>query len=152
MYKWILLAHAIGGATLFGAHVYMEGLMASAGRSGDRVQYMTTMLGASNTAGRIMGPASIITLIFGGWLVIETSYDWEEIFVTIGLVVVVAAFAISLFLMAPRLKEVEAIVEENGLTDDAAVAKMKGIGTLVHVMTLLVAVAFVVMIIKPGIL
>jgi uncharacterized membrane protein len=152
MYKWILLAHAIGGATLFGAHVYMEALMASAGRVDDRAKYMTTMLQATNSAGRVLGPASLITLVFGIWLVIDTAYDWEEIFVSIGLVVVVAAFAISVFLLSPRLREVEAVVEENGIGDDTAFAKMRGIGNLVHVLTLLVAVAFVVMIIKPGIL
>ena len=152
MYKWILLAHAIGGATLFGGHVYMEGLMASAGRAADRGSYMTTMLRLSTTAGRVMGPAAVITFVFGIWLVLDGSYAFEDIFVAIGMVVVVAAFAISVFLMRPRMDEIEAIVEENGLEDDVAASKMKGMGTLVHVQTLLVAVAFVVMIIKPGIL
>ena len=152
MYKWILLAHAIGGATLFGGHVYMESLMASAGRAADRSAYMTTMLRLSTTAGRVMGPAAVITLVFGVWLVLDTVYDFEDLFVAIGMVVVVAAFAISIFLMNPRMKEIEAIVEENGLEDEVAVSKMRGMGTLVHVQTLLVAVAFVVMIIKPGIL
>ncbi|MBW2472195.1 MAG: DUF2269 family protein [Deltaproteobacteria bacterium] len=151
MYRWILLFHAIGGATLFGAHVYMESLMASAGRERDRSVYMTTMLGMSKTAGRILGPASIVTLAFGVWLVIDTAWDWEELFVTIGLVVIVAAFAISVFLISPRLKEIEATVDDAGLDDAGAVASMKSLGNLVHVQTALVALAFVVMILKPGV-
>ena len=151
MYRWILLFHAIGGATLFGAHVYMESLMASAGREQDRSVYMTAMLRMSRTAGRVMGPASAVTLIFGVWLVIDTAWDWEELFVTVGLVVIVAAFAISTFLMSPRLKEIEATIDENGLDDAGAVASMKSLGNLAHVQTALIAVAFAVMILKPGV-
>lgn len=151
MYKWILLAHAIGGATLFGAHVYLESLMAGASRAGSAA-YMTTMVPAAKSAGRVMGPASVITIVFGIWLVIETTYGFEDIFVGIGLLAVVAAFAISMFLLDPRLKEIEAIVEESGVEDESAVEKMKSVGGLIHVLTVIVAIAFVAMIIKPGIL
>jgi uncharacterized membrane protein len=150
MYRWILLAHAIGGATLFGAHVYLESLMAGARKDGTSV-YMRTMLRASNTAGRVMGPAAIITLVFGVWLVFDTVYGFEEVFVTIGMVAVVAAFAISVFLMRPRIEEIEAIVEENGIEDETAMRKMQGFTGLVHAQTLIVAIAFIAMIIKPGI-
>ncbi len=150
MYRWILLAHAIGGATLFGAHVYLESLMAGARRDGTSA-YMRTMIRASNTAGRVMGPAAIVTLVFGIWLVFETVYGFEEVFVSIGFVAVAGAFAISMFLMRPRLEEIEAIVEENGIEDETAVHKMQGFTGLIHAQTLIVAIAFVAMIIKPGI-
>ena len=151
MYEWILLFHAIGGATLFGAHVYMESLMASAGREQDRSVYMTSMLRVSKTAGRVMGPASAITLIFGVWLVLDSAfYEFEQLFVAIGLAVIVAAFAISMFLMTPRLRDIEATVDESGLDDSGAVASMRSLGNLAHVQTALVALAFVVMILKPG--
>lgn len=151
MYKWILLGHAIGGATLFGAHVYMEGLMASAGRAGDDSVYMSVMTRMASTADRVMGPASLITLVFGIWLVIDTSYEFGDIFVSIGFAIIIAAFAVSMFLMRPRFNEVQEAVEENGPTDPGAMASMKSLGNLAHVQTLLVAIAFVVMILKPGI-
>ncbi len=151
MYEWILLGHAVGGATLFGAHVYMESLMASAGREQDRSLYMAGMLRVSKTAGRLMGPASGITLFFGIWLVLDSAfYEFEQLFVTIGLVVIVAAFAIGTFLMSPRLKEIEETVSENGLDDAGAVASMRSLGNLGHIQTALIALAFVVMILKPG--
>ena len=152
MYDWILLGHAIGGATLFGAHVYMEALMASAGREQDQSQYMTAMLRASKTAGRVMGPASGITLLFGVWLVLDSAfYEFEQLFVAIGLAVIIAAFAISMFLMSPRLKDIEATIDESGLDDSEAVTSMRSLGNLAHAQTALVALAFVVMILKPGV-
>lgn len=150
MYRWILLAHAVGGATLFGAHVYLESLMAGARRDGTS-SYMRTMIRASGTAGRVMGPAALITFVFGIWLVVDTVYRFEDLFVAIGMVAVVGAFAISTFLMRPRLEEIEAIVEENGIEDDTAVSKMQGFTGLVHAQTLIVAIAFATMILKPGI-
>jgi hypothetical protein len=103
----------------------------------------------SKTAGRIMGPAAIVTLVFGVWLVLDGPWEFEEVFVTIGFVAIIAAFTVSLFLMNPKLKDIEEAVEENGLTDEGALATMKSLGNLVHVQTLLVAVAFAVMILKP---
>ncbi len=153
MYKWLLLAHVFGGATLFGAHVYMEGLMASAGKSGDDSVYMTMMLRMAKTADRLMGPASLITLVFGVWLVIDSgAWELNDLFVTIGFSVIIAAFAVSMFLIRPRSKDIDAAVAENGLTDATAVATMKSVSNLVHVETLLVAIGLVVMVLKPGIL
>ena len=149
VYEWILLAHLIGAATLFGGHVYLEALMASAGREKDRSVYMSTMLRASKTSARIMGPASIITLIFGVWLVFDVRWEFEELFVAVGFVVIIAAITVSLFLMNPKMKEIDEAVEENGLTDEGALATMKSLGNLAHVQTLLIAVAFIVMVFKP---
>jgi len=150
VYKWILLGHAIGGATLFGASIYMESLMAGASRTTDPSSYMLAMLRLSKAASRVMGPASIITFIFGIWVVVETAYEFSDLFVTIGMSVIIIAFSISMFLMNPREKEINALIIENGMDDESAVAKMRSLGNLAHVQTLLVTIAFVVMILKPG--
>ncbi len=123
MYKWILLGHAIGGATLFGASIYMESLMAGASRTTDPSSYMLVMLRLSKAANRLMGPASIITFIFGIWVVVETAYEFSDLFVTIGMSVIILAFAISMFLMSPREKEINALIIENGMDDESAVAE-----------------------------
>lgn len=151
VYKWILLAHAIGGATLFGAHVYLESLMATAARTKEPGGYMLIMLKSSTAANRVMGVASVVTLVFGIWLVIDTSYEWGDLFVTIGLSAIILGFAIAQFLMTPRLAEINEMIEVSGPTDSAAIDKMKSLGTLIHVQSLIVAVAFVFMIVKPGI-
>jgi uncharacterized membrane protein len=151
MYKWLLLAHAIGGATLFGGHVYLESLTAAASKAVDDVGYMTVMMKASNAAERVMTAASIVTLVFGVWLVFDRpQYGFEDLFITIGFAAIIIAFAVSMFLMGPRFKEIKELVDENGYGDEAALTKMKSFATFIHVQTLIVAVAFVVMIVKPG--
>jgi uncharacterized membrane protein len=152
MYKWILLGHAIGGGTLFGTHVYLEGLMAQANRSPDTSTYMAVMTRAATAADRLLGVASIVTVVFGIWLVVETAYDWGDLFVTIGMSLWLLAFAIALFLLNPRMREIKAAIAEEGPTSDAAVGGMKSLVTMIHAQSLIIAVAFVVMVIKPGIL
>jgi hypothetical protein len=151
MYKWILLAHVMGGAMLFGGHVYIESLTAAAGRAKDDVAYMTVMMRAGEAANRVLGVASVLTIVFGVWLVLESAaFEFEDLFISIGLLAIVVAFAVSIFLMGPRFKAITALVEENGFGDGAAVAKMKSFVSLIHVQTLVVALAFVVMVLKPG--
>jgi hypothetical protein len=52
--------------------------------------------------------------------------------------------------MSPRLAEVKELIEEHGATDDSAIAKMKSYGNLVHVESLIIGIAFVLMVLKPG--
>lgn len=150
MYKWILLGHAIGAAIWFGGSVYIEGLMASASRTKDESTYMTTILRVINTNTRIFTGAGIITVLFGIWLVIDGGSEFEDLFVSLGFVLAIAAITLGLFLFKPRGEEIETLVEENGLTDSAALDKAKSLMTMGHVQTLLIAIAFIVMILQPG--
>jgi len=151
MVKWILLAHVLGGATWFGAHVYIEGLMASAARTRDPETIMTVGLKVTKTNDRVLGGAGLVTLVFGIWLVFESVYDFEMIFITIGFAVAVIGLAMGIFIFKPKGVELEELVAERGLTDPEAMAKMKSLGNLGHVMTLLVATAMILMVLKPGV-
>lgn len=150
MVKWILLAHVLGGSTWFGASVYVEGLMASAARTKDPETIMTVGLKVAKTNQRVLSAAGFVTLIFGVWLVLESVYDFETLFVTVGFVVSIVGLAMGFFLFKPKGEEVEAIVAERGLTDPEAMAKMKSLGNLGHVMTLLVSITMIMMVLKTG--
>jgi uncharacterized membrane protein len=151
MTEWILLAHVLGASTWFGAQVYIEALMASAARTKDPETIMTIGLKVARTSQRLLGAAGLITLIFGTWLVFESIYDFEMIFITIGFAVAIIGLAVGVFLFKPKGEEIEEIVAERGLTDPEAMAKMKSLGNLGHVMTLLISIAMIVMVLKPGI-
>lgn len=148
--EWILLAHVLGGATWFGGQVYVEGLTASAARTRDPETIMQVGLRAAKTNQRVLGVAGIITLVFGTWLVFESVYSFETLFVTVGFAVSIIGIALSRFIFKPRGDEIEAIVAERGLTDPEAMAKMKRLGNIGHVMTLLLAIAMILMVLKPG--
>ena len=150
MTEWILLAHILGASTWFGAQVYIEALMASAARTKDPETIMTVGLKVIRTNQRLLGAAGLITLIFGTWLVIESQYDFEMLFITIGFAVAIIGLALGVFLFKPKGEEIEEIVAERGPTDPEAMTKMKSLGNLGHVMTLLISIAMIVMVLKPG--
>lgn len=150
MVKWILLAHVLGASTWFGAQVYAEGLMASAARTKDPQTIMTVGLKVAGTNRRLLPVAGFITLIFGTWLVFESVYEFEMLFVTVGFAVATIGLALGYFLFKPKGEEVDEIVAERGLTDPEAMAKMKTLGNLGHVMTLLLSIAMIMMVFKTG--
>ena len=89
MYKWLLLGHVVGGAMLFGGHVYVESLAAAAGRAKDDIGYMTVMMRGGEAANRVMGVASVLTIVFGVWLVLDSAaFEFEDLFISIGLLAV----------------------------------------------------------------
>ena len=151
MVKWILLAHVIGGSTWFGAQVYIEALMASAARTKDPETIMTVGLKVAATNRRVLGVAGLVTLVFGTWLVFESVYDFETLFVTVGFAVAIIGLAMGFFLFKPKGEEIEEIVAERGLIDPEAMAKMKSLGNLGHVMTLLISIAMIMMVLKTGV-
>jgi uncharacterized membrane protein len=150
MVKWILLAHILGGSLWFGASVYIEALMAAAARTKDPETIMTVGLKVAKTNQRVMGVAGLVTLVFGTWLVFKSVYEFEMLFVSVGFAVAIIGLALGFFLFKPRGEEVEEIVAERGITDPEAMAKMKSLGNVGHVMTLLVSIAMILMVLKPG--
>lgn len=150
MAKWILLAHLLGASTWFGGTVYVEGLMAGAKRTKDPETIMMVGLKVAKTNQRVLVWAGYVTLIFGVWMVFISVYEFEMLFITIGLSVAIIGLALGQFLSKPKVAEVEEIVAERGLADPEAITKMKVVGTLGHVMTLLLAIAMIVMVLQPG--
>jgi uncharacterized membrane protein len=152
MYLWVLLGHIVGAALLFGGSVYIEALTAAAGKSGSDEEYVSTMMKVTRAADRVMGPATVLTIIFGVWLLFvdQSPYDIGDMFVGVGITVVVIALGISFFWMGPKAKVAFAAVEKSGPSDPVAVANMKSVAKINHIMTLLVAIALVFMVLKPG--
>ncbi|MEN8112808.1 MAG: DUF2269 family protein [Actinomycetota bacterium] len=151
MEQWILLAHVLAGATWFGGHVYTEALTASASRTGDPETIMTVGLRSALTNGRLFIIAGSITLLSGFWLVFESVYEFETLFVAIGLPVTLAALVMGFFVLRPREVGLKAAVEKQGLIDPETMAAAKRVGMLRHVMTLIVTIVIILMVLKPGV-
>lgn len=150
MYKWVLLLHVIGGATWFGAHVYLEGLMASAFRSKDPSITMSVMTKMADTNRRVMPVAAILTIVFGIWTVFESGYEFETLFVSLGFVLAIAGLAIGVFVLTPRERTLQELVDEHGLGSHEAITSAKSLANLSHAQTAIVAIALIVMVLKPG--
>jgi len=148
--KWVLLIHVLAGAVLFGGQFYVEALMAAAARTKDPATIMTVGGKAGSTNGRLFPVAGILVLITGVWIVLDSVYEFEMLFVSVGFALTIIALTIGLFFLKPGLAELGDLVSEHGPTSPEAMAKAKSLGTLGHVQTLLVTVIIIVMVLKPG--
>ncbi|MEN8114961.1 MAG: DUF2269 family protein [Actinomycetota bacterium] len=151
MEQWILLVHVLAGATWFGGHVYTEALMASAARTGEPETIMTVGIRAAATNGRLFGAAGVVTLLSGFWLVFESVYEFETLFVAVGFPLTLIALGVGFILLKPREAALEKLAEDRGLTDPETMSAAKRAGMLGHVMTLIVTIVIILMVLKPGV-
>ncbi len=152
MNEWILLGHIFFATIWFGGHVYIEGLFASAGRAGDNATMAITAAQVGKVSGRIFPITTVLTLVFGIWLILLDGSVWEfsDVFVSIGFFAVIVGMGIGIFYLTPKDKQVSAWLEERGPDDAELQGLISNIKMVNHVMTLLVVVALIAMVIKPG--
>ena len=118
--------------------------------TGDPNDLLRTAFRVFPTNKRLFGIAGIGALVFGFWLVFETTWTFEMAWVAIALALTLVAIALGIFYFGPRGDAIAARVEEHGIDDEQAHAQLRQVGTVGHVSSLLIFIAFVLMIFKPG--
>jgi uncharacterized membrane protein len=151
MIEWIVVLHVMAGAAWFGGQVYVEGLMAAAGRTKDSSTILTIALNVVKTSVRVFSGAAVLLLITGVWLLLDESspYEFEDMFVSIGFLIVLIGLGVTLFYFRPKGASIESSIEQQGPTSETALATAKQVSMVSHVMSLLVAIALIVMVLKP---
>jgi len=152
MIEWVVVFHVMAGAAWFGGQVYIEGLMATAGRAKDSETILTITSTAVKTSVRVFSGAAILLLITGVWIVLDesTPFAFENMFISIGFLIVLIGLGITLFYLRPKAASLDAAIAEQGLTSTAALATAKQISMVSHIMTLLVTIALIVMVLHTG--
>jgi uncharacterized membrane protein len=98
---------------------------------------------------RVFMPAAILVLVFGTWLVLDSDfYDFEQLWISIGFVAVLATAAMGPAFFKPTLTNAIAAIEaDDGLAVGAAMARL-AMGSRIAV--LIQVVALWAMVVKPG--
>lgn len=150
MNEWLLFFHVLFAVVWLGGAVYVEGLMATANRTGDASAVMGVFTRVAPTNRRLFSVAGIGAIVFGFWLVAELGLEFEAVWISVAIVVALLALAIDLFYETPRASKIVALVDANGAGDAEAAELAKKVSMSGHVRTLLLFVAFVMMIFKIG--
>lgn len=150
--EWVKLGHVLFAAVWFGGAVYIEALMANAKRTNDPMVLGTVAKRVGETNSRIFGISGILTLAFGIWLILYDGSPWEfsDMFISIGFLIVIIALGMGIFFFAPQGKKIDTIIAERGPSDPEVKVLGDRINMAMHFSTLLLLVAMVVMVIKPG--
>lgn len=149
MRNWILFFHIIAVIVWMGGSIYVEALMAAVGRSEDdsRLVGVFRKVGATNR--RLFKIAGIATIVFGFWLVfIVPGWEFETVWITVGILVATVAVVIDLFYSTPRIDRVEALVEDPEESNDAVPGLINQVLMAGHIRTGLLFVGVVFMVFK----
>ena len=110
MRNTLLFIHILSAATWFGTSIAVYVLTPRMRAAGNAVA--GPFMGVYEKASSILfGPATVLLLITGIWLVIETAYDWENAFVGIGFAAVIAGGALGGVVFAPTVRKLKAAHE-----------------------------------------
>jgi uncharacterized membrane protein len=151
MIEWIVVLHVLAGAAWFGGHLFMEGLMAGAARTKDSGTMMTVMIGIVDTSSKLFTIAGLLVLVTGIWIVVDQpQFGFEMMFVSIGFLVVLIGLGVGIFFFRPKGTALKEEIAQEGVSSAAAKATAKQLTMVSHIMTLLVTIALIVMVLKPG--
>ena len=89
-----------------------------------------------------------VTLIFGIWLGIEGAWEFSDLFVTIGYVMLLAGFAIGIGFLTPKGKALGALVDEQGEDSPEAFELAKKLSMADHALAGLLLIAMIAIIFK----
>ena len=149
MRDWILLFHLIAVIVWMGGSIYVEALMAATGRSGDESGLVGVFRKVGVANRRLFNIAGIATIVFGFWLVfIVPGWEFESVWVTVGILVAVVALIIDLFYATPRVDRVERMVEDPEQSNDAIPGLISQVLMAGHIRTGLLFIGVVFMVFK----
>lgn len=150
MYDWLLLFHVLFATIWFGGSVYVEGLSATAGRTGEQAAVTAVYRRIAPTNRRLFSIAGIGAILFGFWLVLELGLEFETVWIAVALVAALVVIGLELFYEMPKGAKIVSLVEANGEGDTEAAEIARQVSVVGHVRTLLLFVALIMMIFKPG--
>jgi uncharacterized membrane protein len=150
LYDWLLLFHVLFATIWFGGSVYLEGLTATAGRTGEEAAVTAVYRRIAPTNRRLFSIAGIGTILFGFWLVLEKDLEFETLWIAVALVAALVVIGLELFYEMPKGAKIVSLVEANGEGDTEAAEIARQVSIVGHVRTLLLFVALIMMIFKPG--
>ena len=149
MTHWILFFHVLSVIVWMGGSIYVEALMSAASRGGDEGAYTAVFQRVGTTNRRLFNVAGVSTIVFGFWLVFDSPvWEFEMIWITMGIVLSTIAVVIDLFYATPRTDRVERMIGDPEQSEDAINAVIKQVVNAGHARVGLLFVAFISMIFK----
>ncbi len=152
MFEWIKVGHLIAATVWFGGTVYVEALLANAKRTKDPQILGVVSMRVGKTNMRLFPIAGILTLLFGSWLVVESSVDpfeWSSPMVSVGLLVAIVGLGLGVGFFMPQMKKIEAILATDGPGSPELVAIGKKISMVTHFMAAILTIAMIFMVVQP---
>ena len=146
----LLLVHIAAVIVWLGSAFLFQVLAVRVDRAGDETARKRLFDDVSVLANALFVPASIVVVVFGILLVIESdAWSFKQLWVTLGLLGFVATFITGLFVLTPRVKRVTEMFEQAGGSSPAASAEIRRTLLLARVDMVVLFLVVADMVLKP---
>jgi uncharacterized membrane protein len=133
----------IGGGVL----LTILGIVAE--RSNDPAQLAAVAQQAATVGEKFFSPVSLVTLLAGIAMMLNTNWGWGHFWIIAGLVGFASTFVVGIGFLGPRSKKLHAVMQTSGPTSSEAQAAIKQILLIARIDVAVLLLVVVDMVVKP---
>jgi uncharacterized membrane protein len=148
-YEFLLFLHIAATIVWLGAASALTLLAFGAARAGDVAAKATVNAHSEYLAVRLFIPAALGTLIFGLLLVAEGSWDFDQLWIVIGLAGFLVSFLTGILYFKPEGERIDELVERHGPTHPEVTRRIDMIEAVGRIELAILFVVVADMAIKP---
>jgi uncharacterized membrane protein len=126
LYELLLFVHIAAAIVWLGTAFTIQVFAIRANRARDEVALKRLFDEVSALANLVFVPASLVVVLFGVLLVIESdAWSFGELWIVLGLIGYLATFVTGVGVLTPRVKRISEMVAQSGGTSPAAAAEIR---------------------------
>ncbi|MFN2389356.1 MAG: DUF2269 family protein [Actinomycetota bacterium] len=150
LYGTLLFAHVLFAATWIGGAILFHVVARRAQASKDSARIRSLLQEADFLGKRYFGPASMLTLVAGLWLVFEGNWGFDHLFIVGGLAGIALSTAIGFGVIEPLAKKITVAVDASSRIDADVEKALERMHSVSRIDLLILVVVLFLMTVKPG--
>jgi uncharacterized membrane protein len=150
LYDFLKFIHVLAAAVWVGTAVEQQVVAARAARSGDPARLAAFVDEAEWLGVRVFTPAAITAVVFGVWMVIDSGWNFSDLWIEIGIGLFLISALMGMFFLTPQSGKVKELMATKTMDDPELQTRLRNV-TLASRVDLLILIGIVAdMVIKPG--
>lgn len=148
-YELLKFLHVAAAIVWLGSGLFLQALVYRANQTRDRAFMMSLSGSAEWMARRIFIPASLAVLLLGIVIVLDSGWQFDELWILVGLAGSVLSFLVGIGLIEPEGKRIGQLIAQHGPDSAPVAASLRKINTISRVELVILYVVAADMVVKP---
>lgn len=149
-YELFKTIHVLAAIAWVGGVIVSQVLASLAVQSGDPQKLIGFVKDQAWLGKRYFAPASVLVILGGIAMVIESGWNFSDLWIVIGISIYVVSVIIGMFFLTPGSEKMLVLANERGTEDQATQDAARRLTMLSQVDLVLLVLVVAVMVIKPG--
>ena len=150
MFELFKTIHVLGAVAWVGGVILSQVNGALAMRSGEQARIYGFISDQAWLGKRYFAPASIAVIIAGIVMVVDSGYEFSDLWIVMGIALWLASVVIGAGFLGPRSEKLETEIQQKGMDDPGVQSLGRQLGLLSRVDLVILLLVVIVMVVKPG--